>query len=642
MTGRQTSPASDALALDAILKSAAAGIVTIDSVGTIQSINPYALLMFGYEEHELIGKNVSVLMPEPDHTGHDRYISRYLETGESRVMGVGREVTGLRRDATTFPLHLSVGEFRDEGEVYFTGVLLDLTAQKEAERSALRQQALFQSIFDSLPDALIIVSADRSVLLVNPAFERMFGFSKAEVIGQPALTVYECLAETHREIPVSIMDIAAVYDPRVQLLYYTRKNGESFPGLSLRTLVVEQNGEELGYLCMIRDMSQELHRRADLMRAQRMEAIGQLTGGIAHDFNNILTVILGNLELLEPRVNGQELAASLVQEAVGAADMGARLTDRLLTFSRRQHLETARVNLNEFVLGLTELLRRSIGEDIDLSTSLAGDLWQAETDPGQIENAVLNLAINARDAMPDGGQLLIETRNVDLGEQDAAETAGLAPGEYVVLSVSDTGHGMSREVRERAFEPFFTTKEAGKGSGFGLSTIYGFARQSGGNLTIYSESGKGTSVNLYLPRVREAAVETRRSPAAQGEPRGQGETVLVVEDEEKVRRLAAARLENLGYSVVEAASGAQALKMLAAGLRADIVFTDLVMPEGVSGIDLAQEARARWPGIRVLMTSGYSEALVGTRELQGTRLLRKPYRQAELAAAIRDVLDSEP
>jgi CheY-like chemotaxis protein len=374
-----------------------------------------------------------------------------------------------------------------------------------------------------------------------------------------------------------------------------------------------------------------------------MEAVGQLTGGVAHDFNNLLTVILGNLELLEPRL-ADTLSQSLAGEAREAAEMGARLTDRLLTFARRQRLETQSLNLNEFVLGLTELLRRTIGTPIDLSTALAPDLWHTVADPGQVESAVVNLVINARDAMPNGGRLVIETFNATVDPADIANIPGMAPGDYVVLSVADTGHGMAPEVRARAFEPFFTTKPAGKGSGLGLATIYGFARQSGGNVTIYSELGLGTTFNLYLPR---AAREPAAEAAARAVPKadaGRGETVLVVEDDDRVRRLTARRLEELGYRVLEARHGAEALGVLETTPGVDIVFSDLVMPGGMSGFDLARQVRQRWPAARIVLTSGYSAELMSQADIAQLDLevLRKPYRQSELARAFRTALADRP
>ncbi|MEW5962398.1 MAG: PAS domain S-box protein [Pseudomonadota bacterium] len=628
----------DALTLRALLESAAAGIVIIDSAGIMHAVNRAAARLFGHSEPELIGNNVSMLMPEPYRSAHDAYIARYLATGESRIVGIGRDVTGERADGSHCPMHLSVGEFVADGERFFTGILADLSAQRQAELRSEREHAFFRSVVECMPDPLLIADLDRRVRVVNPAFTHVFGIPAEQLIGKSCESIYATPEEYERHCRLGC-GVAGVGNPQTHVVQLRRSNGEVFPGAALRAMIVDSAGREHGYLECIRDISDERRREAQLVQAQRMEAIGQLTGGVAHDFNNILTVILGNIELLETRLS-TDLDQGLAREAREAADMGARLTDRLLTFGRRQLLETQQINLNQFVLEMTGLLRRTIGADIDLSTALAGDLWPTEADPAQVENAVLNLAINSRDAMPSGGRLLIETRNVSLDARAVEPTPELQPGDYVVLSVSDTGHGMPDSVKARAFEPFFTTKGAGKGSGLGLATIYGFVKQTGGHATIYSEVGKGTVVNLYFPRAVSDAVEPTDAGASGDVTHGQGQTILVVEDDERVRRLTTRRLEAMGYRVVEARNGVEGLELLAAGAKVDLVFTDLVMPGGLSGLDLLREVRTHFPGVAMLLTSGYSEDLVGS--VSGTAddvlLLRKPYRQSDLAAALQSVL----
>jgi CheY-like chemotaxis protein len=371
-----------------------------------------------------------------------------------------------------------------------------------------------------------------------------------------------------------------------------------------------------------------------------MEAIGQLSGGIAHDFNNLLTIITGNHELLEMELEDTE-QRDLLARANNAALMGARLTNRLLTFARRRRLDPVVLDLNEQVLVMAELLRRTLGEAIALGTLLAPRLWSVQADPSEVENAVLNLAINSRDAMPAGGKLVIETSNVMLEESDVADEVGGEPGEYVRLSVSDTGTGMSREVLTRVFEPFFTTKGPGKGTGLGLSVIYGFVKQSGGHVTVYSEIDRGTTVNLYLPRIateRERATSAKQAAPA---PQRTGETILLVEDNPDVRKVTARRLQNLGYVVVEAASGARAVEVLTAGAKIDLVFSDVVMPGGMSGFDLAHWVQENAPTLPILLTSGFAEDVARAGETPASELaiLRKPYTGAELARALRKALD---
>ena len=496
--------------LQAMLESAVDAIITIDGQGLITTVNPAAARLFDYAQDEFIGRNVRFLMPEPYHSAHDGYITNYRTTGRRKIIGIGREVTGQRRDGSTFPMHLAVSEFEMDGRVHFTGIIHDLSGQKATEQ-ALRQ-------------------------------------------------------------------------------------------------------------------------------AQKMEAMGQLTGGLAHDFNNLLTVIIGNLEMLEAKLTttGQR---ELATEALEAADLGARLTARLLAFARRSHLEPEVVNLNDFVLGLTDMLHRTLGSTISLSNALKPRLWSTRIDPSQVESAIVNLAVNARDAMPEGGRLIIETGNVSIDASMSEDLEGLPKGDYVRLSVADTGQGMPPAVRERAFEPFFTTKETGRGTGLGLSMIYGFAKQSGGHATIYSEPGRGTTVNIYLPRHAES-VAPETLPEEVG-PAATGKTILVVEDDPRVRKLTVTRLESLGYATLVAADAHEALAVLGSGAEVDLVFTDLVMPGGLSGYELAHRVAAEWPHLPVLLTSGYADELVRRDEdaIAHLKVLNKPYRLADLANAIAEALD---
>lgn len=501
----------EAATLNAILQSAVDAIITIDRHGSIVTVNPAAEHLFGYRQHEFLGRNVHFLMPEPYHSEHDGYIRAYRETRRKKIIGIGREVVGKKADGTVFPIHLAVSEFTVGGEQHFAGIIRDLTEHKSTERA--------------------------------------------------------------------------------------------------------------------------------LYEAQRMEAMGQLTGGIAHDFNNLLTVIIGNLEMLESKLNS-DVQRELATEALEAAEVGARLTARLLAFARRSHLEPVPVNLNTFVLGLTDMLHRTLGETIYLSNALSPALWTVIADPSQVESAIVNLAVNARDAMPDGGRLVIETANVSIDAEVTTDEV-LDPGEYVRLSVTDTGVGMPPEIREKAFEPFFTTKEHGRGTGLGLAMIYGFAKQSGGQATIYSELEKGTTVNLYLPRhTAESHEEVVDAPVV-GRI-GAGKIVLAVEDDDRVRRLTVARLKELGYNVLEASSGQEALDVLARHPETEVLFSDLVMPGGMSGYELCLRARELFPHIKALLTSGYAEELTRADTLAAARLrvLRKPYRISELAQALEAVMES--
>ncbi len=378
---------------------------------------------------------------------------------------------------------------------------------------------------------------------------------------------------------------------------------------------------------------------ARLQQSQRMEAIGQLTGGIAHDFNNLLTVVSGNAELLLEDTAGQPAQRQLVQMIATAAQRGAALTQRLLAFARKQALDPKAVDLNQMVASLDPMLRRTLGEHIQIELIRAAGLWPALVDQGQLENALLNLCLNARDAMPGGGRLTLETANVRLDEEYAARNADVQPGQYVMLAVSDTGQGITPEHLQRVFEPFFTTKEKGKGTGLGLSMVYGFVKQSSGHLAIYSEPGQGTSVKLYLPRTGSEV--TAAAPGSDsGAVVGGSETILLVEDDAAVRQVALAALRSFGYTVIEAADGPSAMTVLEQRHDVDLLFTDIVMPGGMNGRELADAARRLRPGLRVLYTSGYTEnAIVHHGRLDaGALLLGKPYRRRELDRAVRAAL----
>ena len=352
----------------------------------------------------------------------------------------------------------------------------------------------------------------------------------------------------------------------------------------------------------------------------------------------MLLVITGNHELLELQLDRDEQKV-LLKEAQDAAMLGSKLTDQLLTFARRRHMDAQVIQLNDQVVGITDMLRRTLGEHIMLSTSLARNVWATRADPGQLQSAIVNMAVNARDAMAQGGKLVIETRNIVLDADHADFHPELKPGEYVQLSISDTGSGMAPDIRDRVFEPFFTTKEKGRGTGLGLAMVYGFVKQTGGHITIYSEPGHGTTFNLYFPRVDGVTVQVSATRKGVTDPDAR-ETILVVEDDHRVRQLTITRLKLIGYQVLEASDGPKALDMLTSDHTVDLVFTDLVMPGGMSGRQVAARARQLRPGIKVLLTSGYAEELVHGDDLEREQLkvLRKPYHQADLVTALREIL----
>lgn len=411
--------------------------------------------------------------------------------------------------------------------------------------------------------------------------------------------------------------------------------GEALPEL-------DENDEVVAVFGVTQDVTEARERESQLLQAQKMESVGQLTGGVAHDFNNLLAVVIGNLELVEQRLGSDQLLRELIRIAIEAAERGGELTHRLLAFSRMQTLQPRPINLNGHIDGMASLLRRTLGGTIEIETMLADDLWATLADPAQLESAILNLALNARDAMPAGGKLSIETSNVVLDDDYVAAPSEMAAGKYVRLMVTDTGTGMPPEVLQRVFEPFYTTKEVGAGSGLGLSMVFGFAKQSGGHVSIYSEEGHGASVKLYLPSTIE---HTERQPAKAPAkaPRGQGEVILVVEDDREVRASTATLLRGLGYQVLEAKDGPSALSLLRDAGPVDLLFTDMVLSGGMTGPEIAKTAALIDPSIKVLYMSGYAEnAILRKGRLDdGIDLVQKPFRKVQLATRIRNRLDAE-
>ncbi len=540
------------------------------------------------------------------------------------------------------------------------------TSAADAELRLAETQ--ISTILTIAADAIISLNEQMRITLFNDGACAMFGYAKDEIIGRSLdVLIPERFRGAHHEHvdEFSRSGIAARKMGERQEIFARRKDGSEFPAEA--SIAKQDIGGRRMFMVVVRDVTErkrdqaalasanseleqrvvertraleaEISRReeaqAALIQAQRMEALGQLTGGVAHDFNNLLTIVTGNLELLGEATQ-TEAARALLKRAADAADMGAALTKRLLTFARRRRLSPQVLDLNELVLGLFEILKRTIGEPITLTTMLAGDLWKARVDASEVENALLNLAINARDAMPNGGALFIETRNAT-AEELPFDGAGR---DYILVSVSDTGEGMPPEVVERAFEPFFSTKEPGRGTGLGLSTVYGFAEQSGGHATISSAVSKGTTASLYLPRA-QADAGAKASEAADPIPlSAANEVVLVVEDNAEVRELTLQRVEGLGYVVLEAVSGSAAISVLESGEHIDLVLSDIVMAGGMSGYDVARWISDHAPAVKVVLTTGYAaeEARHDAHALRATPILRKPYKRAELAVALNSAL----
>ncbi len=638
--------------LQALVDTIVDGVIVIDDTGTIRRFNPASERLFGHNAEDVIGRNVRMLMPSPFQEEHDGYIRRYLKTGEQRIIGIGREVVGQRKDGSTFPMKLSVGETHRNGQRYFVGVVHDVTESKEqiaalkaAQQVASAREQQIEALARNLPGPLFqrVLHPDGSITFpyVSEGLGRIFGVDPQSVKADVANLV---AAIDPEDRPGWFDAVRHSAETMTAFDYQMRFTGADGTVRWMHAVAQPRPGDDGVVIWdgVAFDVTDQRMAEEQLAHAQKMEAVGQLTGGIAHDFNNLLTVIIGNLELLEARLDSGDKMRKYVDQAQEAADLGAELTHGLLAFARRQPLEPRAIDLNDMVSGLTGLLRRTLGENIQISTVLAAALRQTMADPGQVENAIINLAVNARDAMPDGGVLTIETANAELVDDDAAKIFDIEPGRYVVLSITDTGTGMPQDVATRAFDPFFTTKEVGAGTGLGLSMVYGFAKQSGGHARIYSEIGHGTTVSLYLPQVADAGAAEEERETVEESPMGRGETILVVEDDPRVRLLTTTRLEQLGYTVQEATDGPDALTQLEQAVHVDLLFTDIVMPGGMTGDELARRAAEIQPDIKVLFTSGYAEAAMhGNGNLaNGAGLLRKPYKLADLAQKVRASLDT--
>ena len=498
---------------------------------------------------------------------------------------------------------------------------------------------LNQAMLDTIDALVVVLDCDGRIVLFNHACEATTGYRAEEVRHR---LIWDVLIPDENIEPVKqvFSSLTAGQFPNRHENEWVRQDGANCLIRWSNTVILDDKGGIEFVIGTGIDITEQHTLQERYVQAQKMEAIGQLTGGVAHDFNNLLTVIVGNLEMLEPKLVDDGQSSVLLEEAMEAAELGGQLTGRMLAFARRQPLEPKVIDLNVLVLELTDMLRRTLGESIEITTVLAQDLGQTKADPAQLQNALLNLCINARDAMPNGGKLTIETTVAGLDEDYAADHADVSPGDYIMLSVSDNGTGIPPEIQQRVLEPFFTTKEVGAGTGLGLSTIYGFSKQSGGHLRLYSEMGVGTTVSLYLPLIEGVISSDEEQTVASDAPEIKRETILVVEDDHRVRTTTVARVQDLGYDVLQAEDGKSALKILRRSPAVDLLFTDVVMPGGMMGGELVEEAKRFYPGLKVLFTSGYTEqASLQADVIEGGAVLKKPYRRPELASKLREALD---
>ncbi len=597
-----------------IIEAHAQAIVIVDQKHEIRFVNKAAEALFGHTGQELIGAPFGFPLVQGD-------------IAEIEIIRPGR---GLAYgEMRAIPMRWS-------GQDNFLLFIQDVSAHKRAEGD-LRK--LFQAIEQS-PASVMITDVEGRIEYVNPKFSETTGYTYPEVVGKrPGFL--QSGHTTTREYQDLWKTISAGEVWRGEF-NNRRKNGELFWELASIAPVRDGRGKVTHYVAVKEDISERKATEERLRHSQRMETIGQLTGGIAHDFNNLLAIILGNLQLLEERRGHDRESHDLITDAIWSAERGAQLTHRLLAFARRQRLNPKMIDTNSIVEEMAGLLRRTLGERIEIREDLAPGVWQTMIDRGQLESALLNLVVNARDAMPNGGVLTIATNTAVLPRDLQTKGEEVPPGDFVVLTVGDTGVGMPPEVLERIFEPFFTTKKFGEGSGLGLSMVYGFVRQSGGTITVESTIGSGTVVRLYLPRAVAAADAEDQRIKHNREKRSSGsEVILVVEDDQRVRKTATNILRKHGYEVVEASDAGEALEVVDRLPRLDLLFTDVVLANGINGSELAHQVLCRRPETRILLTSGYVEQtpVVDGMLADGIDLLPKPYRRNELTNRVRELLD---
>ncbi|MFA7664649.1 MAG: PAS domain S-box protein [Burkholderiaceae bacterium] len=665
-----------------IFVTAADALIVIDAEGRIRLANRQAENLFGYEADALRALGIEDLIPHRFRDNHRRYRNHYRRQPESRPMGMNLALWALHREGHEFPVEISLSPFPMGDETLICANVRDVSELRRARESAVHarqataiaefgRQALMSKDVEAVQrEACRLATlhlAARRALLLRCSPQRA-GLTVAATIGFDDAQLAPVVAMINErwqnpdgipadellllDSPLTIQRTAgqAVTADRLEQGVDAGLMICAIPGEHGRAGVIGVCDE--GRRSFTRDdasflqalantlgaMLQREHAEERLFQSQRLEALGQLTGGVAHDFNNLLTVVSGNLQILEERLE-DPFSLKLARAAMRATGRGADLTRKLLAFSRRQTLQPRPIQIGQLLESLADVLRRTLGARIEVRTVYAPDLPHARADPGLLDTALLNLAVNARDAMPEGGRLTLEARRQRLDDDYAARNVEVTAGDYVEIAVSDTGSGMPPEVLARAFEPFFTTKGSGKGSGLGLSLVYGFVKQSDGHVTVHSEPGIGTTIRLFLP----ATDDGESPPAAAGETelRSGDETILAVEDDEAVRAVAVEFLRKLGYRVLEASEAADALELLEREPGIDLLFTDIMLRGRINGPGLAREALRRRPGLRVLYTSGYARSAMPVQDELDRRIgvLGKPYPIAQLARMVRRALD---
>ena len=626
-----------------LMEAAPDGMVVVNQAGDIVLLNARAESQFGYRRDELIGQRVTNIIP----VGFaERLIADGTRTAAEALeqqIGTGIELIGHRKDETNFPIEIMLSPLESSEGILVTAAIRDITVRKDAEKHLAQMEGRYRGLMEAAPDGMVVVNKNGDIVLLNARAEKQFGYRRDELIGQRVTNIIP-VGFAERLIADALRTTAEALAQQIGTgieLNGRRRDGTEFP-IEIMLSPLEST-EGILVTAAIRDISERKQLARQLHQSQKMEAVGQLTGGIAHDFNNLLGVITGNLDLLERLVADNAAAIKRVQTAQKAAGRGADITRRLLVFSSNEELKPSMVLLGNSIQNMIELAGHGLGPNIKITTRIDDSVPPIFIDPAGLESALLNLVVNARDAMPKGGSILIASHSQELDETHPAVLTGdLKPGNYVCIAVTDSGQGMSRKTMERIFEPFFTTKARDKGTGLGLAMVYGFVKQSGGTVRVYSELDHGTTVSFYLPLTGDFL-----RPISDAAPKPLNTdidcTVLVVDDEEDLLDIAIAYLDEMGFTSFQAPDGASALEILKLHDEIDLLVTDIVMPGGMNGVELVEKARILRPDLKIIYSSGFPAEALAERSMSlvDGPLLHKPYQRNEFTAIIHRVMDSE-
>lgn len=628
-----------------ILAAIPDAIVAVDKDGTIVQINPQTESLFQYTREELLGQKIEVLVPERYRPDHHHYRDQFADDPKTRRMGAGLDLYGRRRDGSEFPVEISLSPVSTSDGILVLSAIRDVTDRKRIEEDLRRAnqeldrrttqeigeyRGRLASIIDSSEDSIISKDLNGIILSWNQGAEKLYGYTAEEAVGRPiTMLVPEGRPD---EIPRILDQIRRGESVEHYESVRVTKDGRQLE-VSIRISPIrDASGNPVGASAISRDITAQKQAEEHIRQAQKMDAIGRLAGGLAHDFNNILGIITACTELLRTRVDSTGESEEYITNIRKAVDRGSALTRQLLAFSKKQKVQPQILDLNQRLKETVRLLRPLMGDDVEIVVLPRSTSAIVEADLGQLDQILINLAVNARDAMPRGGKFILETSNVRLDQVYAELHASIQPGNYVMLAVSDTGTGMDAVTASRVFEPFFTTKEVGKGTGLGLATVYGIVQQGGGNIQVYSELGRGTTFKIYLPNAEQKLGISSQAEDESVAPARAKTTILLVEDDEIMRKMTRKLLEEHGYSVMEAVDGAAALERIQeqqSGI--DLLLTDVVM-RGLSGPELAARLGKSHPAMKVVFMSGYTGELIANHQSldKGITLLEKPFTRVTL------------